>query len=659
MVLDPLSFHSNTAHQAKPIFSQESSSLSFLNASGVALSGTDRFGRRMLILSGISLAMLLAAGISALYMANRAAEAEGWIVHTMDVRRSAQVLLVQLLNAETGERGYLLTDDEKFLEPFNRAQVTVPATFDQLLALTADNAEQGDRLRNLRPKIEMMMDKLRRTVTFVRQGQRAEATTIIKSGIGRQLMDTIRTEVDALVTLESRLLAARQSNARDLRNWVLGLIGLCLAAAMGLAMVALRLTLHYVGRLESEAKLRRETEDTLRQAQKLEAVGQLTGGIAHDFNNLLTIIVGNLDTMQRRIAQEASEFAAKLKGPVDNALQGARSAAQLTHRLLAFSRRQALEPKRLDLNGIVSGMSDLLRRTLGETINVETVLGGGLWRVFADANQLENAVINLAVNARDAMPNGGRLTIETTNAYLDEDYISHFGDVAPGQYVLLSVSDTGSGIPADVLPRAFEPFFTTKGVGKGSGLGLAMVHGFVKQSGGHIRIYSEEGQGTAVKIYLPRLLHGGEISATPAATTKPSQAETRAHPQETVLLVEDNDGVRAYTKSALEDLGYRVLEAADAEQALRVLEGEPKIDLLFTDVVLPGGTNGRQLADQILQKRRGLPVLFTTGYTRNAIIHHGRLDSNVNLLNKPYTQQDLARKIRQLLDGDGEYPSRA
>jgi signal transduction histidine kinase/CheY-like chemotaxis protein len=494
------------------------------------------------------------------------------------------------------------------------------------------------------------MAKLRHNVELVRQGKKADAIAIIKSGIGRDLMAAIRADLDRIFARESELLAGRQVTARALRGWVLALIGLCLLAAMALAVLTLRSMLHYVGRLETEARLRQETEETLRQSQRLEAVGQLTGGIAHDFNNLLTIIVGNLDTMQRRIAQEAGELAAKLKEPVDHALQGARSAAQLTHRLLAFSRRQALEPKRLDLNGTVKGMSELLRRTLGETINVETVLAAGLWPVFADANQLENAVINLAVNARDAMPDGGRLTIETANAYLDEEYASHFGDVSAGQYVLLSVSDTGTGIPPDVLQRAFEPFFTTKGVGKGSGLGLAMVHGFVKQSGGHIRIYSEEGHGTAVKIYLPRLMQAEEVAAAPAATARQPTGETRARPLETVLLVEDNDGVRGYTKSALEELGYRVLDATDAAQALRLLGGEPRIDLLFTDVVLPGGTSGRELADRVVLQRPGLPVLFTTGYTRNAIIHHGRLDPNVNLLNKPYTQQDLARKIRQLLE---------
>jgi signal transduction histidine kinase len=604
----------------------------------------------MLVFGGASFVLLVAAGLAALDMANRAAEAERWIIHTMDVRRGARVLLVQLLDAETGERGFLLTANAKFLEPYDRALTTVPASLDQMFALTSDNADQQQRLRSLRMNVEALMAKLRRNVEFIRQGQKDQAIAVLETGIGKQLMDRIRTDLDVIFAHETELLRDRQQTAQTVRSWVVALICLCLVSAMVLAVLTLRSMLHYVGQLETEAKLRRQTEDTLRQSQKLEAVGQLTGGIAHDFNNLLTIILGNLDTIRRRIGQTTDELTERIKGPLDHALQGARSAAQLTHQLLAYSRRQALDPKRLDLNATVKGMSELLRRTLGETINIETVLAGGLWPVFADANQLENAVINLAVNARDAMPDGGRLTIETANTYLDENYVAQFGDISPGQYALLGVSDTGAGIPTDVLQRAFEPFFTTKGVGKGSGLGLAMVHGFVKQSGGHIRIYSEVGHGTAVKIYLPRLMQAETASATPAAAiSRPTDKEAPARSGETILLVEDNDGVRAYTKSALEELGYRVLEAADAAEARRLLESSPAIDLLFTDVVLPGGTSGRQLADEIVRERPSLPVLFTTGYTRNAIIHHGRLDSNVNLLSKPYTQQDLARKIRQLL----------
>jgi CheY-like chemotaxis protein len=348
--------------------------------------------------------------------------------------------------------------------------------------------------------------------------------------------------------------------------------------------------------------------------------------------------------------QEASHLAATLSKPVEMAMQGCRSAAQLTHRLLAFSRRQTLEPVTLDLNRLVVGMSDLLRRTLGETTEVETVLAGGLWSTRADANQLENALLNLVVNARDAMPNGGKLTIETANAYLDDAYARRFGDVTAGQYVLLSVSDTGTGIAPDMLARIFEPFFTTKEAGTGSGLGLAMVHGFVKQSHGHVRIYSELGRGTTVKIYLPRQEKGEQVHAAPAGAAQSVSPLAQAKPNETILLVEDNAGVREYAVAVLEDLGYRVVEAGDAARALELIESTPAINLLFTDVVLPGGMTGRELATRITQTRPDLPVLFTTGYTRNAIVHNGTLDANVHLLNKPYTQQDLARKIRDLLD---------
>jgi nitrogen-specific signal transduction histidine kinase/CheY-like chemotaxis protein len=396
----------------------------------------------------------------------------------------------------------------------------------------------------------------------------------------------------------------------------------------------------------------------LRQAQKMEAVGQLTGGIAHDFNNLLTIIIGNLDTVKRQIArlaptQTIADLAAKVQNQVDVAMQASRSAAKLTHRLLAFARRQPLEPVRLDCNRLVSGMSDLLRRTLGETVNLEVVLGGGLWPTFADANQLENALLNLAVNARHAMPDSGRLTIETTNAFLDEAYVRRFGDLTPGQYVQISVADTGAGIPADVLGRVFEPFFTTKSVEAGSGLGLAMVHGFVKQSGGHVRIYSEVGHGTTVKIYLPRLHEAASIAATPAPIADSTVAVAHAQLGETILVVEDSDGVRDYACAALEEFGYTIISAGDAAEAQGHVEAGARIDLLFTDVVLPGGISGRQLSERILEQRPGLPVLFTTGYTRNAIVHHGRLDPGVHLLNKPYTQQDLVRKVRELLDRRG------
>jgi signal transduction histidine kinase len=303
--------------------------------------------------------------------------------------------------------------------------------------------------------------------------------------------------------------------------------------------------------LEEEVHRRSVAEDTLRQVQKIEAVGQLTGGIAHDFNNHLTIIMGNVDTMKRRLAavepdMPADRLAAKLETPVDHAMQAARAAAQLTHRLLAFSRRQALNPVQLDLNRLVSSTTELIQRTLGETIQVETVLSAGLWATFADANQVENALINLVLNARDAMPDGGRLTIETSNTYLDEAYVARFADLHPGQYVLVSVADTGAGIPKELLDRAFEPFFTTKRSGEGTGLGLAMVHGFIKQSGGHVRIYSEVGQGTTVKLYFPRLMAAETPAASPAGLPVKEPRFEGARGGEVVLVVEDNEGVRRY-----------------------------------------------------------------------------------------------------------------
>lgn len=399
--------------------------------------------------------------------------------------------------------------------------------------------------------------------------------------------------------------------------------------------------------LVTEMRRREEIEGTLRQTQKMEAIGQLTGGIAHDFNNMLTVIIGNLDTLQRRLRAPDAIHPAQLAKPIEAATQGARNAAKLTHRLLAFARQQPLAPQSVDLRAVVSGMGELMARTVGETIKIETVSGAGLWPTLADVNQIENALLNLVVNARDAMPNGGLITIETSNAYLDEAYVAPFGDISTGQYVMLSVSDSGCGIPAEKLDKVFEPFYTTKPPGQGTGLGLAMIHGFVKQSGGHIRIYSEVGQGTTVKIYLPRL-----TSALPVGPASPveEKPQSRAFGGEMILVVEDDDGVRAYVVDTLEDLGYQVQAASDAEAALRVLSGAGRIDLLFTDVVLSGALNGRQLADEAKRLRPELPVLFTTGYTRNAIVHHGRLDAGVNLLSKPYASRELGEQVRRIID---------
>jgi CheY-like chemotaxis protein len=376
----------------------------------------------------------------------------------------------------------------------------------------------------------------------------------------------------------------------------------------------------------------------------MEAIGQLTGGVAHDFNNLLTVIIGGLDTIRRSGPVDN----ARMSRALDMAMQGAERAVTLTARLLAFSRRQPLNPKPVDLNLIVRDSTELLHRTLGEQIELEGVLAPRLWSIEVDQNQLESAILNLAVNARDAMPGGGKLTIETANTMLDESYTATDSEVVPGQYAVLSITDNGAGMSRETIERVFEPFFTTKEVGKGTGLGLSMVYGFVKQSGGHVTIYSEPGQGTTVKLYFPRFL--GEAKGPEGRTRS---VVPRGQRDEIILVVEDNDDVRAYSAMILRELGYGVIEAVDAEAAMKIIARGDVIDLLFTDVVLPGKT-GRMLATEALALRPGLKVLFTTGYSRNAIVHHGRLDHGVQLLTKPFTFDQLANRVRDVLDRESQ-----
>ncbi|NII55951.1 response regulator [Luteibacter sp. SG786] len=379
------------------------------------------------------------------------------------------------------------------------------------------------------------------------------------------------------------------------------------------------------------------TQDQLRQAQKMDAIGKLTGGVAHDFNNLLQVISGNLQLLAADVAGNP-----RAERRLANAMAGVTRGSKLAAQLLAFGRRQPLAPKVVNIGRFVREMDDLLRRTLGEEIEVETVIAGGLWNTLVDISNVENALLNLAINARDAMEGRGRLTIEAGNALLDSAYASAHGDLRPGQYVMIAVTDTGTGIPPEIIDQVFEPFFTTKPEGQGTGLGLSMVYGFVKQSGGHVKIYSEPGHGTTVKLYLPRSTQSEDRIVD-------VENEDLRGGDETVLVVEDDDAVRDTVVSMLSDLGYRVLKARDAASALSIIESGIAIDVLFTDVVMPGSLRSPELARKAVERQPGIAVLFTSGYTENAIVHGGRLDEGVELLSKPYTRDQLARRIRHVL----------
>jgi two-component system cell cycle sensor histidine kinase/response regulator CckA len=399
---------------------------------------------------------------------------------------------------------------------------------------------------------------------------------------------------------------------------------------------------HFVG-IQEDITERNALEEQLRRSHRMDALGQLTGGLAHDFNNLLTVVIGNLDQLLSEPATSAPVRAA-----AERALKASLRGAELTHNLLAFARRQSLAAKVFDLNELVASTTELLHRTLGEHIEIRTVRADNLWPALADPSQVESALTNLAINARDAMPNGGRLTIETANKTLDERYAAEAGDAAPGEYVMLAVSDTGSGIPPEVLGRVFEPFFTTKAHGKGTGLGLSMIYGFAKQSGGHVRIYSEPGHGTTVHLYLPRARAPApdEAQNADAGDGVPAAGTT-------ILVVEDNPDVRGLAVSMLESLGYRVLAAEDAEQALGLLRCEPGIALLFTDIVMPGGKTGVELAQEARAMRPELKVLLTSGFSEAALVASVPEGAVAERLSKPYRKAELARTIRRTLRGNG------
>ncbi len=594
----------------------------------------------------VAFLLLVLAGIAAIVATLSANAAEGWAAHSIEVRQNVAALIGAVTDTETGQRGYLLTGNEDYLSAYTDGLRELPVVQRNLRALVADNPAHLALIAQLDPLIAQKQAELKETIDLRRAGRIAEVETIVKADTGREAMRRIRELTAQFDQAERTLLQERQHVAERQRIIALAviLVALALSGILG-RLVTLSARDHARTLEQSNAALaaemanRERAEGQLRQAQKMEALGQLTGGVAHDFNNMLSIIVGNLDMLSRKLG--AGE--PRLQDLAGRALEGANRAAALTHRLLAFSRLQPLAPKSTDINKCVTDVSEILRRSLGETVLIETVLGGGVWRALVDVPQLESAIVNLAVNARDAMPGGGKLTLETANAALDQAYADAHHEVIPGQYVMIAVTDTGTGMPPEVAQKAFDPFFTTKDVGQGTGLGLSQVHGFVKQSGGHIKIYSEPGQGTTVKLYLPRD-HSGAAAEDAARPAAPAPIRRKLK----ILVVEDEDGVRAFAVAALRDIGFEAVEAPNAAAALSMLDAHPEVVALLTDVVMPV-MDGRRLAADALSRRPDLRVVYMTGYTRNAIVHNGVLDPGTRLITKPFTITQLESEMRAAL----------
>lgn len=582
------------------------------------------------------------------WLGTRYAEQAEWVRHSLHVETKLSEIYSLLKDAEIGQRNYILIGEVDFLKPFLRAKSQLPGEIEELKQLIADDEEQLEALKEAVPIIERRIAYAEETIVVRREEGFEAARARAMERYGQNVTEELRDRFGAMRQAQHALLEAREADVvRTVSR---------LAIAAGLAfLVTLTALSAWIFRARRDAgeiatanKLLQETiadreaaEVQIRQMQKVEAVGQLTGGIAHDFNNMLAVIMSGIWLAQKRLQQGQDGVEAFLNG----ALDGANRAATLVKRLLAFSRQQPLAPKAIDANKFVAGISELISRALGETVQMETILGGGLWLTHVDPVQLENSILNLCVNARDAMPEGGRLTVETANCHLDDHYARLHPGIPAGQYVLIAVTDSGTGMAPDILEKVFDPFFTTKDATKGTGLGLSQVYGFVKQSGGHLKIYSEPGQGSTVKIYLPRHY---------AVDTERQEAATRdtivqAEGSETVLLVEDDVRVLELTSASLRELGYTVLTAANAKDALAQLENGADVDILLTDIVMPE-MNGRRLADAALQIKPELNVIFMTGFTKNAVVHNGVLDPGVNFLAKPFSLDELSAKLREVIE---------
>jgi signal transduction histidine kinase len=603
----------------------------------------------------IGLSVLLAAvlGATTLWLAARMETDEQWVRHTLAVQNQLAQVLILVQRVETKQRGFLLTGRGAYLGSYESAETALTAAIDETVRLVADNPRQQQMVVRLRQVVADKVRELRSTIDNQNAGHTDAALAIVNSDRGLELTKEIRQVLSAMGSEEARLLALRETTTRTVRTLLQigAAVALLLICTVGLLvafytrrsfteLTAAHDRLAAANRqLIEQMQQREQTETQLRQMQKIKAIGDLTGGIAHDFNNMLGAIAAALNLIQRHI--QKGDLG--IERFVEAANQATERAASLTRRLLAFARKQPLSPQTVDANKMIVQMSDLLRSTLGEHIRIETVSAAGLWTTNADLSQLENAVLNIAINARDAMPEGGRLTIETGNDSLDEEYCKHYAEVEPGQYVMIAITDTGPGMSPDVIARAFDPFFTTKPEGVGTGLGLSQVYGFIRQSRGHTKIYSEPGAGTTVKIYLPRSI--GDVEQI----TGTSVAVQHGTHDDVILVVEDDTMMRQLATDVLRDRGYTVFDSENAADALAILDKRPGVKLLFTDLVMPE-INGKKLAEEALRRRPGLKVLFTTGYARDAVVRGSVLDPGAQLLSKPFTPDQLAAKVRAVLD---------
>jgi signal transduction histidine kinase len=604
---------------------------------------------------GAIVTTIIAAGITLaiFWLGGRTQNEDEWIRHTLAVRAELHDIHALMLRAESSQRGYLLTGRPDYLSNYTPALSALQDAVNRVDALVRDNARQVEAVGVLRQRISDKREEMQTTIDERNAGRADAALALVNTDRGKLATAAIKDQIDAMVETENAALAQREAAVTSFVFFLqvgsavafllIGGVGLLVAYFARRSLTAIQsanLQLSAANQnLLDEINQREQAESQLRQSQKMDAIGQLTGGIAHDFNNMLGVVIGSLDMMRRRM--KTDEFG--VGRFIDAATKATERSAALTQRLLAFARQQPLSPEPVDANRMIAEMSELLRSTLGEHIQIETVTAAGLWKTSVDVHQLENAIVNVALNARDAMPDGGKLTIETANVYLDEDYCRDNGEVSPGQFVMVAVTDEGVGMDPQVAERVFDPFFTTKPSGKGTGLGLSQVYGFIKQSHGHVKIYSELGTGTTVKIYLPRLRgRGDEIK-------RPMPQEVKGDASETILVVEDDPLMRRLSTDLLRELGYTVIESESGAEALALLDATPGVTLLFTDVVMPE-MNGKKLAEAALERRPDLKILFTTGYTRNAVVHGGVLDPDINFISKPFAIRQLASKVRAVLD---------